>query len=123
MSGSTAYFTIASTGDATADSSLINFDDNVVNIAGENVGSASIIIADLHNQPMPAGSVINFTATVGSIVGPSSFTWPSDNHNGGVEWGVSIKGEKEPKSGSLVVEVITPAGLTTLFSGIAINIL
>jgi hypothetical protein len=123
MSGSTAYFTIASTGDATADSSLINFEDNIVNIAGENVGSASVIIADLHNQPMPAGSVINFTATVGSIVGPSSFTWPSDNHNGGVEWGVSIKGEKEPKSGSLLVEVVTPSGLTTLFSGIAINIL
>jgi hypothetical protein len=123
MSGSTAYFTIALTGDATADSSLINFEDNIVNIAGENVGSASVIIADLHNQPMPAGSVINFTATVGSIVGPSSFTWPSDNHNGGVEWGVSIKGEKEPKSGSLLVEVVTPSGLTTVFSGIAINIL
>ncbi len=122
MSGSTPYFTIASTGDVTADNALNDPTDAVVNIAGENVGSASVIIADLHNQPMPAGSIINFTSTVGSIVGPSSFTWPSDNHNGGTEWGVSIKGEKEAKSGSLLVEVITPAGLTTLFSGISVVI-
>jgi hypothetical protein len=123
MSGSNPYFTIASTVDATADDSLNNFEDNEVNIAGENTGSASVIIADLHNQPMPAGTVINFTATAGSIVGPSSYTWPNDNHNGGAEWGVSIKGEKETKSGELLVEVITPSGLTTLFGGIKINIL
>ena len=124
MSGSSANFAISSTIDAVADvdAGLRDENDNIVNIAGENVGSATVIIADLHNQPMPAGTTVTFTATVGSIVGPSSYVWPNDNHNGGLAWGVSIKGEKEPKAGSLLVEVETPAGLTTLYSGISIAI-
>jgi hypothetical protein len=124
MSGSSANFAIDSTIDAVADidAGLRVDTDSTVNIAGENIGSATVIIADLHNQPMPAGSTITFTATVGSIVGPSSFIWPNDNHNGGLAWGVSIKGEKESKSGSLLVEVETPGGLLTLYSGISIVI-
>lgn len=96
--------------------------DNTIIIKGENSRSASIIIADLHNQPMPAGTIVKFTATAGSVVGPSSFTWPNDNHNGGSAFGVTVKGEKEPKSGSLIVEVTTPGGLSTIFSQIAIDI-
>ncbi len=122
MSGSTANFVIDSTIDATTDNAFINDNDSTVNIAGENVGSATVIIADLHNQPMPAGTTVTFTATVGSVVGPSSFVWPNDNHNGGTAWGVSIKGEKEPKAGSLLVEVKTPGELSTLYSAISIVI-
>ena len=124
MSGSSANFAIASTIDAVADidAGLRDETDETVNIAGENVGSATVIIADLHNQPMPAGTTVTFTATVGSIVGPSSYVWPNDNHNGGLAWGVSIKGEKEPKAGSLLVEVETPGGLSTLYSDISIVI-
>ncbi|WP_019029396.1 hypothetical protein [Colwellia piezophila] len=124
MSGSSANFSIDSTIDAVADvdAGLRNDTDSIINIAGENVGSATVIIADLHNQPMPAGTTVTFTATVGSVVGPSSFVWPNDNHNGGLAWGVSIKGESEPKSGSLLIEVETPGGLSTLYSGISIVI-
>lgn len=136
MSGSTAYFVTSSTSDgvsttydhdddpmtAEIDNPNFNPDDNTVYIAGENSGSASVIIADLHNQPMPKGTVVTFSSTVGSIVGASSFVWPNDNHNGGLSFGVSIKGEKEPKSGNLVIDVTTPNGTTTSYRSIGIVI-
>ncbi|MEW6996367.1 hypothetical protein AADZ86_01485 [Colwelliaceae bacterium BS250] len=122
MSGSGANFVRQSTPDA-SDDDLLNIDnDDVVNITGENTGGASVIIADLHNQPMPAGTLIEFTATAGSIVGPDSFTWPNDNHNGGLSFGVSIEGEDEPKSGTLIVSVTTPAGVNSTYTGISIVI-
>jgi hypothetical protein len=101
-----------------------DFEDNdsVININGEAVGGATVTISDLHNQPMPAGTTIEFTASVGSVVGPSSFVWPNDNHNGGQAYSVSVKGEKEPKSGSLIIEVTTPGGLATLYGAIGITI-
>ncbi|WP_394174726.1 hypothetical protein [Thalassotalea litorea] len=121
MSGSTAYHHVTQTLDS-VDPSDADYDenDNRVVVVGESSGAASMIIADLHNQPMPAGTVVKFTATVGSIVGPDSFVWPSNNKNGGREITVAIKGEKETKSGSLIVEVTTPAGLTTTISPITI---
>jgi len=91
-------------------------------IVGESTSTGSVIIADLHNQPMPASSKVSFFASVGSIVGASSFTWPSDNHNGGTQFSVVIKGETTPKSGTLTVEVETPAGLITSFSVSTITI-
>jgi hypothetical protein len=136
MSGSSAYFAVNSTGDAVSatfddDNDPLtpeilnpnnNPNDNVIYIAGENVGSGSFIIADFHNQPMPAGSTVAFTATVGSIQGSSSYTWPNDNHNGGLVFGVSVKGEAEPKSGVLIVEVTTPSGAVSSSSQISIII-
>jgi hypothetical protein len=82
-------------------------------ITGEGTASASVIIADLHNQPMPSGSVIEFEiAGFGSIVGPNTFEWSDHNKNGGSQFSVVIKGEKEdlPKSGILLVTVTTPKG-------------
>jgi len=96
--------------------------DNTIYIKGENSTVISVIISDLHNQPMPAGTIVTFTATAGSVVGPSSFTWSSENHNGGSAFGVTVKGEKEPKNGSLIVEVTTPNKLTTIFGSIGIII-
>lgn len=137
MSGSDAFFVTTSTTDAVAtevdddndpdtpDVPNPNYDpdDSTVYIAGENVGSASVIIADLHNQPMPAGTEVRFNATVGSVQGTSAFTWPNDNHNGGRSFGVSIKGENEPKSGTLLIEVETPNGTVTTYNAISIVIL
>jgi hypothetical protein len=140
MSGSNAFGTINSTNDAV--SATIDFDDDnnpatdpiqianpnlnpndsIVYIAGESVGSASVVIADLHNQPMPAGTVVSFITTVGSLPGTSSFIWPNDNHNGGLLFGVAIKGEKEAKAGSLLIEVTTPGGVITTLGGISIVI-
>jgi len=136
MSGSSAFFTTNSTGDAVSstydhDNDILtpeianpsfNSDDMTININGEAVGGATVTISDLHNQPMPAGTKIKFTASVGSVVGPNEFTWPNDNHNGGLMFSVSVKGEKEPKSGSLIIEATTPSGLSTIYGAIGITI-
>ncbi len=106
----------------TLDSPQNNDNDTNLILQGESTGAASVIIADLHNQPMPSGTTVSFTATVGSVVGPSSFTWPNDNHNGGKVFGVSVKGESTPKTGSIIVEVRTPGGISTVFSPISITI-
>lgn len=111
----------AATPDVEADV-INNSYDSAIYIQGENSASASVIISDLHNQPMPAGTKVTFTATAGSVVGPSEFIWPNDNHNGGLALGVTVKGETEPKSGSLIVEIETPLGVSTVYSGIAIYI-
>ncbi len=92
---------------------------------GESTGNVSVTIADRHGQPMPKGTTVKFTATVGSIVGPSSFTWANDNHNGGGRFSVVVKGVNtngETKNGSLIVEVTTPDGIVSLFTPVAIVI-
>jgi len=118
MSGSNANLVV----DQTLDSPANDPNDTSLILVGDSTGSASVIIADLHNQPMPTGTTVKFTATVGSIVGPSSFTWPNDNHNGGRAFAVSVKGEAQPKTGSIIIEVETPSGLNTIFTPITIII-
>ena len=122
MSGSNPYFVTEKTFDA-GDASDDNENDNIIYINGESIGAATITISDLHNQPMPAETTVVFTSTVGSIVGPNTFVWPDDNHNGGQSFSVSVKGETESKSGTLLVEVTTPSGLATIYTvaDIAIN--
>jgi hypothetical protein len=139
MSGSEAFSTTNSTVDAISEywdhdndpstsqvndpvNPKINLTDMIIYIAGENVGGGSITISDLHNQPMPEGTTIVFTSTVGSIVGPSTFKWPNDNHNGGRQFNVSVKGEREQKSGKLIMEVTTPSGYVTIYDSIIIII-
>ncbi|QBY03212.1 hypothetical protein E2K93_01985 [Thalassotalea sp. HSM 43] len=122
MSGSEALWTQNGDGDADADPVNGVDNDGVVNIQGENSAWASVVIADLHNQPMPQGTVVEFTATAGSIVGPDSFVWPNENRNGGRAFQVTIEGEDEPKTGSLLVEVTTPSGHSTVFTAYPIVI-
>jgi hypothetical protein len=128
MSGTSPYITVTATNDAIVDTS-VNFEpnDKTLYIAGESTGTVSIIIADLHNQPMPAGTIVQFVESVGSVVGTSSYTWPGDTSNGGSGFSVAIKGEAEPTSGPLEIIVTTPGdittdGVTTVFSGINIVI-
>ena len=113
MSGSEAYLTLNEPASGT------------LTLVGESTGSVSVTIADLHGQPMPKGTTVKFTATVGSIVGPSSFTWANDNHNGGQQFSVVVKGVNtngDVKNGSLIVEVTTPGGVTSVFTPVAITI-
>jgi hypothetical protein len=87
-------------------------------ISGEGTENASVIISDLHNQPMPAGSLVEFSvAGSGSVASTSVFTWSNENHNGGTSFNVTVKGEKEdlPKSGTLWVSVTTPNGTETSY--------
>jgi hypothetical protein len=123
MSGTSPYITVTATNDAVVDTSP-NFDRNDISlyIAGESTGTVSVVIADLHNQPMPAGTIVSFVASVGSEVGTTSYTWPGDSSNGGSQFSVAIKGEAEPTSGPLEIKVETPGGVTTVFSGVSIII-
>ncbi|MDN3651559.1 hypothetical protein QWY77_02080 [Thalassotalea ponticola] len=122
MSGSNAYLMQNGDGDENADPVNGVNNDGIINIQGKNSAWASVVISDLHNQPMPKGTIVEFTATAGSIVGPDSFIWPNDNHNGGLSFSVTIEGEDEPKNGTLIVEVTTPGGQTSVFSAFSIVI-
>lgn len=102
-----------------------NFDptDSTVYIAGENTGFVTLTIADLHNQPMPAGTKITFSPSVGGGATPSTFVWPNDNHNGGLTFSIGIKGAKEAASGVLSVTIETDeGGVATTFSPVGIVI-
>ncbi|TQV74631.1 hypothetical protein FLL45_06615 [Aliikangiella marina] len=120
MSGSNANFTINSTNDATADAASDDPNDLSLVIDGQNSGTVTVTIADLHNQPMPAGTTVTFTATQGSVQGSSVFTWPNDNNNGGRAFSVTVKGSQQPGNGTLIIEVETPGGLVTTNSAISI---
>ncbi|GLP94914.1 Ig-like domain-containing protein [Paraferrimonas sedimenticola] len=93
-----------------------------IDIISEGTATVSLVISDLHNQQLPAGTKISFSATAGSVVSKSSFDWPSTNYNGGREFAVLVKGEKDPNSGVLIVEAETPKGLVTVVASIPINI-
>ncbi len=103
-----------------ANLALDNPASGTLTLNGEETGIVSVTIADLHGQPMPKGTTVAFTATVGSIVGTSSFTWANDSHNGGQQFSVAVKGVKItdgiPKNGIVVVEVTTPGGIVSPFS-------
>ncbi|KVX02267.1 hypothetical protein [Shewanella frigidimarina] len=122
MSGSAAY--------ATAPADIQVFDStgthsgasNMV-IVGKGSATATFTISDLHNQQMPAGSVVRFTTSAGSVVSLSEYTWPSSNYNGGRQFTTTIKGEDEPNSGVFLVEVESPNGLVTPVVSIGVTIL
>ncbi len=94
----------------------------VITIVGKGAASVYFAISDLHNQQMPAGSKVTFTATAGSVVSGSEYIWPSSNYNGGREFAVTIKGEDEPNSGTFMVHVESPNGLVTQVVAIGIII-
>jgi len=94
-----------------------------INIVSDGTGAASVTIADFHNQPMPAGTEVTFSAAVGSTVGIASYTWPNTSFNGGSNFAVTVKGvENETLTGPLVVTVTTPSGLATSYTVATISI-
>jgi len=97
-------------------------DDNTLYIAGESSGSVVFIVSDIHNQPMPAGTRIISVAGVGSVVSGAVYAWPNDNHNGGLQFSVGVKGEKEPKSGTLYISAETPSGVVSQLGSVSIVI-
>ncbi|ASP46965.1 hypothetical protein [Cognaticolwellia beringensis] len=123
MSGSSPFITVTATNDAIVNTDPnFNAADNTLYIAGESTGTVSIVIADLHNQPMPAETTVTFVAGVGSILGNPIYKWPSHAVNGGSAFSVAVKGVAEPTRGPLQIQVETLGGVTTVFSGINIVI-
>ncbi|PKG86422.1 hypothetical protein CXF85_01585 [Colwellia sp. 75C3] len=94
-----------------------------INIVQDGTAAASVTIADFHNQPMPAGTIVSFDAAVGSVKGISSYTWPSTSFNGGSSFSVTVEGVKDKNiSGPLVVTVTTPLGVATSYTVAIISI-
>ena len=94
-----------------------------IDIVQDGTAAASVTIADFHNQPMPAGTTVIFSAAVGDIKGTSIYTWPNTSFNGGSSFAVTIQGaEDENISGPLVVTVTTPSGVATSYTVAMINI-
>lgn len=120
MSGSTAYATNRS--DIVINDKDGEHTNEKITIVGKGSASAAFTISDRHNQQMPAGSVVKFVATAGSVVSSSEVVWPSSNYNGGRDFSVTVKGEDEPNSGVLLVTVTSPLGLETLVVSIPITI-
>ncbi|QQX80432.1 Ig-like domain-containing protein [Shewanella sp. KX20019] len=117
MSGSTAYGSNLIVTDSSADNG-----NETLDLFGIEAGQVSLTIMDVNGQQMPAGSKVNMTATAGSVVSKSSYVWPSSNITGGLSFGIIVKGEDEPNSGVLLIEVQTPNGVDTLVATIPIVI-
>jgi len=94
-----------------------SFTPAAVCTASESVKTVLVTFADFHNQPPPSGTTIKFTTTNGSIVAGGNVTIPSTNHNGGLTYAVSIKGNTDATaSGNLIAEVTTPSGVIQSFT-------
>ncbi|MEH6462486.1 MAG: hypothetical protein V7771_00985 [Shewanella psychromarinicola] len=121
MSGSTAFATDSSN-IVIADSTGTHTGGSIT-IEGKGSATAMFTISDLHNQQMPAGSIVRFKTSAGSVVSTSEFTWPSSNYNGGRQFSTTLKGEDEPNTGVFIVEVESPNGLITQVVSIGVTIL
>lgn len=120
MSGSTAYGT--SPANILIDDKDGEHFGGSINIIGKGAASVSFTISDRHNQQMPAGSIVRFKTSAGSVVSAAEYVWPSSNYNGGREFTVTLKGEDEPNTGVFIVEVETPDGTLSQVVSIGISI-
>ena len=121
MSGSTAYAT-ESNNIVIADSTGTHTGGSI-QIIGKGSATATFTISDLHNQQMPAGTIVRFATSAGSVVSTSEYTWPSTNYNGGRQFTATLKGEDQPNTGVFIVEVESPGGLITQVVSIGVAIL
>ncbi|TWX56214.1 beta strand repeat-containing protein [Colwellia hornerae] len=93
-----------------------------IDIVQDGTAAASVTIADFHNQPMPAGTEVQFEAIVGGVDG-TIMKWPNTNFNGGSSFSVTVEGVKDKTvSGPLLVHVTTPSGVVTTYTVATINI-
>lgn len=81
----------------------------------EATASACLVFSDFHNQPIPADTRISISTSVGSVVGPSTYTMPSTAENSARAVGFAVKGGTKPESGLLTITFTTPSGLVSVF--------
>ncbi len=79
-----------------------------------------LYVADVNDQPMPAGTDIDLSTSNGDIATGESFTVPSTNvpiTNPGspLIYPIVIDADTTPSSGTLTVEVTTPRGVVSSF--------
>lgn len=99
MSGSGAYISI-------------NGGVSPVTIANGATTSITVVFSDQHNQPMPVGTTVAVTCSIGSIPTGSSATVQSTNYNGPLAHTFTWKGGAKVggDSGACIVNITTPNG-------------
>lgn len=97
-------------------------DNQTLDIIGKSVGAVSIIVGDLHNQPLPSGTSITFSTSAGSLASKGNFTVLSTNQNSALEYSVMVKGADQADAGSLLIEITTPNGVSTILPSIPVVI-
>ncbi|HCH69324.1 MAG TPA: hypothetical protein DE042_02290 [Colwellia sp.] len=94
-------------GDGNVDRQNPDYDDKLI-LNYKSSTTVAIIMSDLHNQPMPSGSIVSFKSSVGTITSDPT-DWGT-NHNGGKIFSATIKAGEETDSGTLSVIVELPDG-------------
>ena len=107
MSGSSAY---------------LSANPTTITIPNGGVGSTTVQLSDLHNQPMPAGTTVKVETTAGTLISDDSFAINNTNDNGGISFGISVEGQggDDSDSGVAIISITTPKGVE---GGIAIPII
>lgn len=77
----------------------------------ENATTVSVLVRDANGQKPPAGTTIEAETTLGTIEGPSSFTVPTTNSEGGSVFRVRIEPEDSSGTGILRITATSPSGV------------
>ena len=75
-------------------------------------GIFSVMISDLHNQPMPAGTEVQWIVD-GDEPPSLKFSWPNHNINGALQWSI---GEQIIDSKTVGIKLTTPAGVISQYT-------
>lgn len=121
MSGSTATLTFSPSTFFDADSNGIfspAAGDYIALSPGNSVVAVAVSVGDSADQPMPAGTSIAASTTVGALAGDATFTQLCTTFNGPSTYTfvVDASNLSADKSGVLNVKVTTPKGTQTLDS-------
>jgi hypothetical protein len=81
----------------------------------------TVVYADLHHQPLPAGTTVTVTSSLGSIAFGGSYIQPDTNSNRAIAFsgtleGAGTAGTASSDSGTLVVIITTPKGVVSTAS-------
>ena len=79
----------------------------IVVTVGDNKGNGTT------SQPMAGGTTVKATSSNGTLVGPSSYTFPCSNFDGPLSFSFSIESDSTPDSGVMIIVVETPSGQVT----------
>ncbi|CAN5180502.1 hypothetical protein BH24PSE2_BH24PSE2_09540 [soil metagenome] len=84
-----------------------------VAVGVDATANVPVPVQDQRGQPMPAGTSVDFETTYGSILGPSSFTYP--NTTAAQTYTIVLEGGSMPGSGVLFITTTTPGGVEVSF--------
>ena len=97
---------------------------NIPNLAGGGTITETVLISDLHNQPMPAGTTIKFETTAGTIDSPTDYVVGNTDVNGALQYTVKFKTASpstDDNPGTFKITVTTPKGLINIFTADVID--